>query len=213
MHTCRTSAGRLRHGPGAICASVVVRMDPQVADTYGDPAWFTRQYAGIVRDWLSAGDEIGVHPHCIVGRGACRLAGGAHGSTLGRSSHCSSFEAFHDVFQSPSYVYRMGDRTLNNPSVAETLGGRIDLSVEPGYLESPGIFRHELQTGLLPDYAETPRHPYQPSYEDFRRAEQMEGIASGSFPSARGRWRGSCGYRAGSTSRSGRCSAGTSLMI
>jgi hypothetical protein len=162
----------------ALRFSWFLRMDPQIADTYGDPAWFVKQHTGLVEEWQAAGDEIGVHPHTYrwdAARGAWLI------ERVDQEwvDHCirTSFAAFEAVFHRPSSVYRMGDRSLSNASLAlaETLGARIDLSVEPGYIESPGIFRHELQTGTLPDYTRAPQWPYQPSPADFLRPDPAEG--------------------------------------
>ena len=151
-----------------------VRMDPQVAETYGDPAWFVKRHTDLVEQWLTAGDDIGVHPHTYrwdAARGAW-LIERTDQEWVDRCIR-TSFAAFEAVFHRASYAYRMGDRSLSNASLAlaETLGARIDLSVEPGYIESPGIFRHELQTGTLPDYTHAPQWPYQPSPADFLRPD------------------------------------------
>jgi len=72
---------------------------------------------------------------------------------------------------------RYGDRWLNTGTVnlAERLGIRFDLSVEPGTLPcaTPGL--GERASGPLPDYRRVPRAPYAPSPWDFRRAGQRDG--------------------------------------
>jgi peptidoglycan/xylan/chitin deacetylase (PgdA/CDA1 family) len=158
----------------ALRFSWFLRMDPQIAETYGDPAWFVKQHTDLVQEWQARGDDIGLHPHTYrwdATRGAWLI------ERVDQKwvDQCirTSFAAFEAVFHRPSYIYRMGDRSLSNASLAlaEALGARIDLSVEPGYVESPGIFRHELQTGGLPDYSRAPQWPYQPSPADFLRPD------------------------------------------
>jgi hypothetical protein len=67
----------------------------------------------------------------------------------------------------------MGDRYLDNATLAliESLGGRVDLTVEPGYGASPAVFVEHPHTGSLPDMRAAPRRPYRPLREDFLRAD------------------------------------------
>jgi hypothetical protein len=61
----------------------------------------------------------------------------------------------------------MNNATIN---LLESLGARFDLTVEPGIKPAPALVLEELHTGSLPDYTVTPRRPYRPAREDFRKA-------------------------------------------
>ncbi len=40
-----------------------LRMDPQVAETWGSPAWVAEKYGGPLAELTGAGDELGLHTH------------------------------------------------------------------------------------------------------------------------------------------------------
>lgn len=152
-----------------------LRMDPQVAETYGDAAWAADRYAAQIAAMIEAQDVLGLHVH------AFRWDEG-HGNWLvdhGNSNwveHCVrvSAEAFQRSLHRPCRAYRMGDRFLDDSLLAliESLGGRVDLTVEPGYGESRAVFLEQPHTGTLPDLGGAPRRPYRPSRSDFRRPDE-----------------------------------------
>jgi hypothetical protein len=88
-----------------------------------------------------------------------------------------SVEGFAKALGRTCLSLRYGDRWLNTETVnlAERLGIRFDLSVEPGTLpyDTPGV--GERASGPLPDYRRVPRTPYAPSPSDFRRAGRRDG--------------------------------------
>jgi hypothetical protein len=83
-----------------------------------------------------------------------------------------SVEGFAKTLGRACLSLRYGDRWLNTETVnlAEQLGIRFDLSVEPGTLPYPTPGWGERASGPLPDYRRVPRAPYAPSRWDFCRA-------------------------------------------
>jgi hypothetical protein len=62
----------------------------------------------------------------------------------------------------------MNTATVN---LAERLGLRFDLTIEPGLPPLPWRVPIELVTGRLPDFRRVPRIPYWPSGSDFGRRQ------------------------------------------
>src|SRR2546421_9273181 len=55
---------RLRRVTGApVAFTWLVRMDPQVADTWGSPTWAVERYADALAELELRGDELGAHTH------------------------------------------------------------------------------------------------------------------------------------------------------
>jgi hypothetical protein len=144
-----------------------VRMDPQIERVYGSAAWAAIRYAELLRRLEDAGDEIGLHLHFW------RFDDAAYRwfsdfADQHWIDHCveTSFAAFRRSFGRPCRSSRVGDRWLNDATVAllERLGARVDLTIEPGQgppaLEEPFV-------GALPDYRSAPRAPYRPAASSF----------------------------------------------
>jgi hypothetical protein len=157
------------------------RMDPEVAEVYGEAAWAARRYAEDLHDVSRRGDEVGLHTH------ARRWEGGAwlidHGSQSWIDDCLTtSFAAFESVFARPCRIFRMGDRFMSQGTMAhlERNGVQFDLTAEPGYPPVPALDLAEPHTGSLPDYRGVPRHPYRPSREDWRQPDpiRQDGIVA-----------------------------------
>jgi hypothetical protein len=149
-----------------------LRMDPQVAEPYGNAAWVVERYRTHLEDVARVGDELGLHPHPYrwLEREGTWLHDFANQDWV---EHClrTSMESFAASLGRPCLLTRFGDRWLNTDTVnlAERLGIRLDLTVEPGTPAQPSPNPSELASGPLPDYRRVPRTPYTPSTEDFRR--------------------------------------------
>ena len=152
-----------------------LRMDPQIAHTYGSADWVVSRYRRLFEQLESEDDEIGLHTH------AWRWD--QHSQTWFQDfedqhwvDHCvsSSFEAFQQSFDRPCRSFRFGDRWMNDATLelVEKLGADCDLTIEPGRRRQdlPDPF-----TGSLPDYSRTPRSPYTPSRTDFTRCDFENG--------------------------------------
>ena len=149
-----------------------LRMDPQVAHTYGSADWVGRRYPGLIERLQASGDELGLHVHAwrwvaVSGRWV---------SDYGDQEwvdHCvrSSFAAFEALLARPCRSFRFGDHWMNGPTLdlVEALGARFDLTLEPGREAVPGGQAGEAMTGSFPDCAGIPHRPYRPSRTDFRQ--------------------------------------------
>ena len=162
-----------RHGV-AIRLAWFLRMDPQVKETHGDAAWGATRYRGLLEEAAAMGDDIGLHVHAYRWDAAAADWVADHGNRdwIAECVQISA-DAFRGAFQRRCGSYRMGDRYIDEATLAlmESLGGRVDVTVEPGYGASPAVIVEQPHTGSLPDLRTAPRRVYRPSREDFRRAD------------------------------------------
>jgi len=119
-----------------------LRIDAQI-EPYGSATWAVDRYGAHMEEIQRAGDEIGVHPHAY--RWLENERSWLH--DFGNQAwveHCltMSVEGFAKALGRTCLSLRFGDRWLNTETVnlAERLGIRFDLSVEPG---TPGGDRPE----------------------------------------------------------------------
>ena len=158
----------------AVHFSWFVRMDPQIAHTYGSPAWPVIRYRRLFDRIAASGDEVGLHIH------PWRWDEGFDGwiSDMGNQEwvgHCvrMGFDAFEQSLNQPCRSFRFGDHWMNDATLdlVEKLGGRFDLTPEPGrkMLALP-----EPHTGCPPDYTLVPHQPYRPSKVSFTQCSDSE---------------------------------------
>jgi len=146
------------------------RMDPQVEYVYGSASWVMARYPRIVRELQVSGDEPGLHPHSWRWDETAQewIADFSNQPWI---EHCvrQSFAAFEECFRRPCGSLRFGDRWMNDATLAlaEKLGARFDLTIEPGRKPERLI---ESFTGSLPDYTHAPRRPYRPSRNNFQKS-------------------------------------------
>ncbi len=164
---CRERA-RLADATGApVCWSWFFRMDPQAQAAAGSRT----AAAGIAPERLdamrTAGDSIGVHMHPLRAEGSGWAIDFADDHWVDDCVR-SSIEAFRAATGEGCRSFRFGDRWLDGRRVRllESLGVRVDLSVEPGHFGVPGPVAREPHRGTWPDAERAPRGPYRPSYED-----------------------------------------------
>jgi hypothetical protein len=157
------------------------RMDPQIADVYGSPAWATTHYATFVDDCAANGDEIGLHPHDYRWEPQANNWIVDHGNQPW-INHCvkMAFDTFREVFDRACDSFRFGDRWMNNETLTlvESHGSRFDLTLEPGRPGQLATHPDKPFSGALPDYTDVPRSPFRPSKLDFRKpgSGRTEGI-------------------------------------
>jgi hypothetical protein len=153
-----------------------LRIDAQI-EPYGSATWITDHHGAHMEEIQRAGDEIGIHPHAYRWLEDERMW--FHDfANQPWVDHCLSMavEGFAKAFGRTCLSLRFGDRWLNTATVnlAERLGVRFELTVEPGTLPYPTPYPGERASGPLPDYRRVPRAPYKPSASDFRRPARRE---------------------------------------
>lgn len=142
-----------------------LRMDPQVAETWGSPTWVAEAYGDALTELVACGDELALHTH------TWRWDDGA-GTWIadfedqGWAEHCLAMglDAFESAFGRPCLAHRGGDRFLCS-SMLSRLGEarvKVDLTIEPGWPPG-GPSGDGLAAGTLPDYRSVPRGPFRSS--------------------------------------------------
>jgi hypothetical protein len=153
-----------------------VRLDPQVAATYGTAEWPLIQYRRQVSSLVAAGDDIGAHTHAYRWRD--EIDAGRGGWVLDQGDQAwiehsvrMSLDAYHRVFDEPCRSFRFGDRWLNDATVdlLERCGIQYELTIEPGYGPQATYHPSRPHTGSLPDYRDVRAAPYRPARDDYRR--------------------------------------------
>jgi len=139
-----------------------LRMDPQVAETWGWATWVAETYGDALTELVASGDELGLHTH------TWRWNDGA-GTWIADfedrdwAEHCLTMglDAFESAFGRPPLAHRGGDRFLSGPMLSRLgeAGVKIDLTIEPGWPPGPPS-GDGLSTGTLPDYRRVPLRPY-----------------------------------------------------
>lgn len=147
-----------------------LRMDPQVAETYGSPTWVSERYAGELADLTRSGDEVGLHTHLWRWDSqAAEWIADYQDPAWAEQCVTMSLDAFETAFGRQCSVHRGGDHFLSGPilSVLDDRGLEIDLTVEPGQPPLPGLVSGELSRGMLPDYRDVPLRPYRSNPDSF----------------------------------------------
>jgi hypothetical protein len=158
-----------------------LRMDPQIAEVYADPAWAARHYASALARAIEAGDEVGLHQHAFRRDSVAGEWISDHANQPW-VDHCvkTGFETYAACFGRPCRAFRFGDRWMNGRTLrlVEDLGAHADLTLEPGMPRVAAMVAHERHTGSLPDYSQVPYFMYRPRIDDFCRVdtERRSGI-------------------------------------
>lgn len=180
-------------GPGSTAHFAwFVRMDPQIADTYGTPAWGAVTYGAELDGALRRGDEIGLHVHPY------RKREGLPGwiSDFGDQAWVNDclhtgLTAFEAARGRRCGAFRFGDGWMNDATVAwlGASGVCYDLTLEPGKNAPHGIRRGAARAGLGPDLTSVPGEPYRPAADDFRRPDSTRTDGLWMIPVTTGRVR------------------------
>jgi hypothetical protein len=143
----------------------LLRMDPQVEQTWGSPTWVADAHEEVFSRLADAGDEFGLHTHTWRWDEATGdwiadyedAAWGEHCLTMG-------LDAFERSFGRACTAHRGGDHLLNGEmlSVLVSRKVKVDLTVEPG-LGPTSAFEGEKARGSSPDYRGVPAKPYRSS--------------------------------------------------
>jgi hypothetical protein len=147
-----------------------LRMDPQIAEVWGDPGWAAQTYQRELALLTDAGDELGVHPHNWRWHATARRWFSERADE-GWVAHCAqmALDSYRAAFGHPSASYRHGDRSMTThlARVIDDAGVQVDVTVEPGR-SRVGAFPGELATGWIENTITAPTRPYRPSRDDFR---------------------------------------------
>jgi hypothetical protein len=154
-----------------VAFSWFLRMDPQIAETFGSPTWAAEAYENVLAGLVRDGDEIGLHTHPWRWEGGQWIAEYADQAW---ADHCveMGLDAFARAFGRPCRSHRSGDRFLTGGMLSrlEAGGVTVDLTVEPG-LPPSGPPRGEPSHGRCPDYRRVPTGPYRSSPARFPAAD------------------------------------------
>jgi hypothetical protein len=139
-----------------------LRMDPQVAETWGSPAWAAETYGDVFAELAGSGDELGLHTHNWRWDLEAREWVADYDDPAW-GEHClrTGLDAFETCFGRACAVHRGGDHFLSGAmlSCLAARGVTVDLTVEPGQFPS-GALGGERTHGLSPDYRAVPTEPY-----------------------------------------------------
>lgn len=139
-----------------------LRMDPQVAKTWGSPAWVADHYTATLGDLESHGDELGLHTH--TWREDAERGTWVRDHDPGWEEHCLDLglDTFETAFGRSCPSHRAGDRILTGAMLRRLGAGRVavDLTVEPDTPPLGPLEPGEIVTGLTPDYSGVPLTPY-----------------------------------------------------
>lgn len=170
---------RLAEATGAaVRLNWFLRMDPQVAQSYGSARWVADTYRSALTELRAAGDTLGLHPHAWRWQESTGRWLADHGNP-GWVEECmrTAFDAYAGAFGEPCVAHRFGDRFMSAAvvRVLRELGVRYDLTVEPGARATRSIHPGTAVTGRIPDHGPAPREPYHPAAEDPMRPASRSG--------------------------------------
>lgn len=150
-----------------------LRMDPQVAETWGSPGWVAEHYATVLADLEAHGDELGLHTH--TWRWDAKPGTWVRDHDPAWEEHCLDLglKTFETAFGRPCPAHRSGDRILTGRMLRRLGDGRVavDLTVEPDTPPEGALEPGEIVTGLSPDYRGVPRTPYRSNPSAFPAAD------------------------------------------
>ena len=150
----------------------MLRLDHQIAEGFGSPAWVLEKHADKFEALLASGDELGLHVH--TWRRARRFFRQVWMADYENDDWCRScIELAHDTYfkhfgERPTSI-SMGDNFMSAAAMTtiERLGLTSDSSLSPGIPPRKAVVRGEKTRGTLPDARRTPTHPFRPSRADF----------------------------------------------
>ena len=153
-----------------------LRMDPQVATTWGSPGWVADNYGDALADLVASGDQLAVHTHAWRWEDATE-EWVADYEDADWMEHCLTvgLDAFEAAFGRPCEAYRGGDYFLNGAllSCLDARGVKADMSVEPGRPPQKPP-QGDPARGMLPDYREVPTVPYRSSPARFPAPDPVD---------------------------------------
>ena len=148
-------------------------MDPHVKALYGNSAAIAERYSRQLEEAAEAGDEIGLHIHCVDRNKHGEWRANYSDLNLLEDALEGSVASFRAFFGRECRSARMGDMWTNNHCVAklEALGVTYDISPESGLrpLRMAAHYPGTKSLGRRPSMLHVPSTPYQPDPEKFWR--------------------------------------------
>jgi len=171
MDALRVRLSKLTRAPASF--SWFLRMDPQVADTWGSPGWAADHYADTFADLEAHGDELGLHTH--TWRWHAEPGAWVRDHDPAWEEHCLELglATFETAFGRSCRAHRGGDRLLTGGMLRGLGASRVavDLTVEPDVPPLGPLAPEEMVNGLTPDYRGVPLTPYRSSPDAFPAAD------------------------------------------
>jgi glycosyltransferase involved in cell wall biosynthesis len=162
------------HTGAPVHYSWFLRMDPQIAETYGTAHWVVDTYPKFVDDMLVNRDEIGLHPHDYRWDPERQSWIVDHGNQPWIDHTVNlAVESYRTVLSRDCESFRYGDRWMNDLTLRliERLGVKYDLTLEPGQEGKPATYPDKPYSGSIPDYTEVVQYPFHPCSTDFRKPD------------------------------------------
>ena len=158
----------------------LVRVDEQIRLLYGDFGWALKRYNSFWKELESGGDELGWHPHFYgqdekSGRWYQVIDDPAWQSEM----LAAAYHSYQSVFPGRARSVRMGWDYHNNTTMRklDQLGVSVDFSALPGLKTRAA--REKTRSYNVFDWHISPRDPYFPSGEDYRRSPRNSEKALG----------------------------------
>jgi hypothetical protein len=144
-----------------------LRMDPQIEVAYGSACWAADRYRAELAELAGAGDELGIHAHNWRWDGEEWISDQGDPAWVAQCTS-TSLRAYEASFGRPCPSYRGGDRYFDAAVFGQLRdhGVAVDLSVEPGVPEVPGLVPVERSTGRIPGVPVGLDRPYVPAADD-----------------------------------------------
>jgi hypothetical protein len=148
------------------------RTDPVITLAYGTPTYIFDRFARQFHENLLQGDSLGTHIHAFRWV-EDEMWGFEDWADAGYVDYCieHAVEGYEQAMGERPALYRFGNSFQSHRAVQkiESLGAKIDVSIEPNralyWRVSPPLYC----TGDPPRMYDVPKEPYWPSIEDFRK--------------------------------------------
>lgn len=162
---------RLGHATGTAAAFTWgLRMDPQVDQTWGTPAWVVEEWGDQLAMLEREGHELGLHTHDWRWHDEMGTWVAINEDPAWEVYVVEmAIEAFRQTLGRPAAAHRGGAHMLT-PAMLEPLergGVQVDLTVEAGLAPQAAMFEGEHFIGRNADYRVVPSKPYRTSAATF----------------------------------------------
>jgi peptidoglycan/xylan/chitin deacetylase (PgdA/CDA1 family) len=147
-----------------------LRMDPQIDQTWGTPAWVVDQWGGELAALEREGDELGLHTHDWRWNDDVGDWVGINEDPVWEEHVVGmAIDTFRTALGRPAVAHRGGAHMLT-PTMLGALargGIEVDLTIEAGMAPHSETLFGERNKGVNADYRLAPSTPYRASLESF----------------------------------------------